>query len=257
MHIWALSDPHLSFHNAAKSMEVFGPLWDNYTQKMQDNWKRLIRDDDLVLIPGDISWAMRLEEALIDLTWLDKLPGTKVLIKGNHDYWWDSLSKLSKSMPPSLHCIHNNVFVWNGVAIGGTRLWDTPEYSFEDYIHFQKNERQKVKTISQEEEKTAAEKIFARELQRLELSLSQMPKDAILRIALTHYPPIDATLQPSRTSQILENHKIDFCVFGHLHSIDKTKPMFGKIRGVEYILSSCDYLDFVPKHVIDLESLKK
>ena len=87
-----------------------------------------------------------------------------------------------------------------------------------------------MKTISQEEEKTAAEKIFARELQRLELSLSQMPKDAILRIALTHYPPIDATLQPSRTSQILENHKIDFCVFGHLHSIDKTKPMFGKIR---------------------------
>ena len=89
---------------------------------MQDNWKRLIRDDDLVLIPGDISWAMRLEEALIDLTWLDKLPGTKVLIKGNHDYWWDSLSKLSKSMPPSLHCIHNNVFVWNGVAIGDKAL---------------------------------------------------------------------------------------------------------------------------------------
>ncbi len=247
MSVWALSDLHLAFGVPGKTMEAFGPVWENYAQKIESHWKRLISSEDLILIPGDISWAMRLEDALIDLRWIDALPGTKVILKGNHDYWWGSLGKLQKIMPPSIHCIQNNVFNWKEITIGGSRLWDTPEFSFNAYINFRENPRARQKTpeelaSAQEEE----EKIFIRELERLELSLKQLDPHAKIRIALTHYPPVGADLAPSRASAILEKHQIQYCVFGHLHSVKPDSLPFGAARGVNYVFSSCDYLDFVP-----------
>lgn len=242
MTIWAISDPHLSFGVPNKNMDVFGPLWKDYTQKMEKNWRALVEPDDLVLIPGDISWAMTLDEALVDLNWIDALPGTKVIIRGNHDYWWSSGAKMSKIMPPSIQFIQNSALLWNDVALGGSRLWDTPEYNFNEYIHFQENPKAKEKTSTKDD----AEKIFLRELERLRLSLSQMDKKAKKRIALTHYPPIGAHLLPSRASKILEEFQIDTCVFGHLHNLKKGTTLFGKARGVDYFLTSCDYLDFTP-----------
>lgn len=247
MSIWAIADLHLAFSVPSKTMELFGPAWKDWTQKIEANWRRLIKPEDLVLIPGDISWAMRPEEALIDLTWIDALPGTKVILRGNHDYWWGSNAKMAKLMPPSIHFIQNTVFLWNDIAIGGTRLWDTPEYNFAPFTIVQPNPKEKTKEFkdpkaAQEEE----EKIFIRELERLKLSLSQLPQEANVKIAMVHYPPIGADLTASRASKILEDYHIDICVFGHLHSIRAHSLPFGKSRGVNYLLTSCDYLDFTP-----------
>ncbi len=251
MTVYALSDPHLSFGVPKKSMEVFGPLWANYTDKIETHWRAMVKPEDLVLIPGDISWATHLEDALVDLDWIDKLPGTKVIIKGNHDFWWESPKKLKAVMPPSIHFIQNDVFNWQGITIGGARLWDTEEYNFGSYIHFQENPRAQKKAPEEfAAQKEQDQKIFERELQRLELSLKKLDPKAKTRIAMTHYAPISADLKPSRASQILEEHNIQICVFGHLHNLKKDAKLFGEARGVKYLLTSCDYLDFIPLKVL-------
>lgn len=252
MSVWVLSDPHLAFGVPEKTMEAFGPAWRDYAARIKAHWEERISQEDLILIPGDISWAMHLNEALIDLQWIDALPGTKVILRGNHDYWWSSSSKLSKIMPPSIHFIHNNIFLWKGIAIGGSRLWDTPEYSFGAFIEFQENPKARTKTPEDlAKGKEEEERIFVRELERLTLSLSQLPKEAKMKIAMTHYPPIGAELAPSRASEILESFGIDLCVFGHLHNVRKGSLPFGEARGVKYIFASCDYLDFIPLRVCD------
>lgn len=249
MTIWALSDPHLAFGVPSKTMEAFGPNWERYAERIAENWRKTISSEDLVLIPGDISWASDLDEAAVDLKWIDALPGTKLIIRGNHDYWWSSPAKMKKIMPPSIHFIQNNSFTWNDVAIGGSRLWDTPEYGFNAFIEFQENPRarQKPPEVSKEEEE---EKIFLRELERLKLSLETLDKKAKVRIAMTHYPPIGADLVPSRASKILESYGIDICVFGHLHNVRKGTLPFGVAGEINYLFTSCDYLDFMPLKVV-------
>jgi predicted phosphohydrolase len=247
MKIWGIADLHLSFGVENKSMEVFGPHWKEHAHQIKTSWERLIDSDDLVLIPGDISWALRLEEALPDLKWIDQLPGTKVLLKGNHDFWWGSLTKMAPLLPPSIHLIQNNCFLWKGAAIGGARLWDTSEYSFGPFIELRENPH--ARPIEKEEgiQEDLNEKIFQRELQRLEMSLSKIPPDSSLRIAMTHYPPIGADLKPSRASELLEKHRIDLVVFGHLHNIRGGLSLFGEKNGVHYILAAADYLHFQPQ----------
>lgn len=246
MKIWAIADLHLSFGVENKSMDFFGPDWMGHEKKIEQNWRSVIAPEDLVLIPGDISWALKTEDALPDLQWIHNLPGTKVLLKGNHDFWWGSVSKITPILPSSIHLIQNNAFLWNGVAIGGARLWDTQEYSFGEFIDFKENPRQKKKDAPDATKLDADEKLFERELQRLELSLSQLNPDAKIRIAMTHYPPISSDLTPSKTSVILEKHKIQMCIFGHLHNIKKGIDLFGEARGIRYMLTSCDYLLFEP-----------
>jgi len=172
MAIWAIADLHLSFGVPEKTMEVFGPEWKSYGEKLQSNWIEVVQSDDLVLIAGDISWAMRPEEAQKDLDWIEALPGTKVMIKGNHDYWWSSLSKTKKILPPSIHIIQNDAFHWKEYTIGGARLWDTHEYTFDAYIDFQEA------PVSPSQQ----EKIFSRELDRLELSLKKLDPNATTHI---------------------------------------------------------------------------
>lgn len=252
MRIWAIGDLHLSFGVPGKNMDVFGPGWENHAEKIASHWKAMISSDDLVLIPGDISWAMRVEESVSDLAWIHSLPGTKVMIKGNHDYWWGSLKKISEILPPSIHLIQNNAFHWRGVAIGGARLWDTPEYSFGKFIEFRENPRAKqpVEDVEAAIQEELSQKIFDRELERLKSSLKQMSPDAKIRIAMTHYPPIGNDLQPSRAAQILEQNQIQICVFGHLHNIKADCSLFGEARGVRYILTSCDYIRHQPIAVL-------
>jgi predicted phosphohydrolase len=247
MSVWALSDLHLAFSIPSKTMEEFGPSWEDYANKIRKHWLEHIKEEDLVLIPGDICWAMHLEEAIIDLQWIDALPGTKVILRGNHDYWWSSSAKMAKIMPPSIHFIQNNVYNWQGISIGGSRLWDTAEYHFNAFIEFRENPKARVtppETLAQKKEED--EKIFLRELERLKLSLSQLDPQAKLRIALVHYPPIGANLAPSRASQILEQFQIDYCIFGHLHNVRPGSLPFGEARGVKYLFTSCDYLQFKP-----------
>ncbi|NGX50296.1 MAG: 3',5'-cyclic adenosine monophosphate phosphodiesterase CpdA [Chlamydiae bacterium] len=242
MAIWAIGDLHLAFGAPEKSMEVFGPTWNDYANRVEKSWKQLIKMDDLVLIPGDICWAKSLEEALIDLKWIDALPGTKVILKGNHDYWWPSNKKLSEALPPSIYFVNNTAFNWNDVTIGGSRLWDSEEYSFESLIEFRENPLAKPKVKDREQDR----KIFQRELERLKLSLQQLDSEATLRIAMTHYPPISADLKESETSKILEEYAIDICVFGHLHNVKKERPLFGEKNKIRYLFTSADYLDFKP-----------
>ena len=252
MSVWALADLHLAFGNPRKSMEVFGPLWKDYPEKIEEGWRSLVKEGDLVLIPGDISWASKPEEALADLDWIDRLPGDKLIIRGNHDYWWPSSSKLRGLLPPSIHFIHNTSFDWNGIAFAGARLWDTHEYTFNEVIEFVENPRQKKKTTEELNlEKMEGEKIFVRELERLKLSLEKISCSAKKRVALTHYPPIGKDLKPSRASILLEDYGVDVCVFGHLHNVREGALPFGEARGVRYLFASADYLGFTPTKVFD------
>jgi len=244
MTIWAIGDLHLAIGIPEKSMEIFGANWMNYMQRIRENWLQVVEDTDLVLIPGDISWAMKFEDALVDLKWIDMLPGTKVLLKGNHDYWWPSNKKLAQNLPSSIHFVNNNVFNWNNVTIGGSRLYDTEEYSFSPFIEMQGPSLYKTKKMEKEQER----KIFERELCHLQLSLQQLDKNASFRIAMTHYPPISAELQESRASKLLEAYQIDVCVFGHLHNIKRNR-LFGKKNHILYLCVSADYLRFVPLKV--------
>jgi predicted phosphohydrolase len=254
MRIWAIGDLHLSFGVLDKSMDIYGPEWKDHAGQIAAHWKASIAPEDLVLIPGDISWAMRLEEALPDLLWIHSLPGTKVMIKGNHDYWWGSLKKVTEILPPSIHLIQNNTFHWQGVSIGGARLWDTPEYSFSEFVDMKENPKAKAAKPTTDAEALVQEelsqKIFDRELERLKTSLKGIDPKAKIRLAMTHYPPIGADLAPSRAAQILEENNIQICVFGHLHSIHQNKLPFGTSRGVRYVFTSADYIRFQPVPIL-------
>lgn len=247
MKIWALADLHLAISTPEKNMEAFGNPWNNYMERIKTNWEKQIREEDLILIPGDICWATKLSEAHADLHWIDALPGTKVILKGNHDYWWPSAKKLREALPPSIHFIYNNVFNWHGVSIGGARLWDTPEYRFDEIITEVKNPFKQAKTEQEKErEEALSPKLFERELNRLKISLSQLDKSARLRIAMTHYPPIGIELRDSRASKIFETYNVNISIFGHLHNIKKDLSLFGEKNGVLYLLTSADYLTFDP-----------
>lgn len=244
MTIWALADLHLARGVPQKAMDAFGPPWIGYMDKIKENWVKSIQPDDLVLIAGDISWALQLNDAKVDLEWIHALPGTKLLLRGNHDYWWTSLKKIEEILPPSMHLIQNNAFAWENYVIGGARLWDTPEYSFKQFINYVANPKAK---LSEEVDNTPdAEKIFSRELARLELSLKEMAKHTGTRLVMTHYPPIGADLSPSRVSSLLEKYEINVCVFGHLHNIKPGIKLFGQKNGIKYELTSADYLNFKP-----------
>jgi uncharacterized protein len=242
MSIWAIADLHLSFGVPNKEMSVFGEMWQDHAQKIATHWRERISPEDLVLIAGDISWAMHTEDALPDLQWIHDLPGTKVIIKGNHDYWWSSFNKVTKILPPSILAIQNSSLKWQNVSIAGARMWDTDEYAFNEYIAY--NENPRAKNVLQAKEPD--QKIFLRELHRLELSLQSLHPDASVRIAMTHYPPISANLQPSVTSALLEKYHVDICVFGHLHSLKPGIALFGTKNGIQYHLTSCDFLNFCP-----------
>lgn len=243
--IWAIGDLHLSFGVPNKGMEVFGEEWAGWTEKLEKNWIASIKPEDLVLLPGDISWATRLEDAVPDFHWIDNLPGTKVMIRGNHDYWWSSKSKVEKILPPSLHIIQNDVFTFQGVSIAGARLWDTAEFNFNAYIDIKEGTpAKKLAAYEGEDEKNA--KIFAKELIRLELSLKELQDCSDHRLCMTHYPPISADLATSKASRLLEKYGIETCVFGHLHSLKKDASLFGEKNGVNYALTSCDFLNFQP-----------
>ncbi len=242
--IWAIGDLHLSFGVANKKMDIFGPHWADHAEKIQQHWTQHVKTDDLVLIPGDISWAMRLEDAVADLKWIDALPGTKVMIRGNHDYWWSSLNKIAQVLPPSIHLVQNNVFKWNDLEVAGARLWDTHEYGFDSVIERMERIKPAMEKTAEPTSAEEEERIFQRELQRLETSLKALSPKAKIRLAMTHYPPIGLDLKPTRASRLLSQYGVQICVFGHLHNVRRGAAPFGESEGVKYMLTSCDYLDF-------------
>jgi len=239
MSIYAIADLHLSFGVANKKMDVFGPLWSDHPARVEEAWRLLVKPDDIVLLAGDISWAMTLEEVMPDLTWIDQLPGLKVMIRGNHDYWWPSVKKLETILPASIKAVHHNSFSINDISICGTRFWDSPAYGFASLYN--------NKRAPYPEEDL---KIYRRELGRLEASLKLLNPLATHKIAMTHYPPIDLDLAPSEAGELFERYGVSQVVFGHLHFPREEKLYFGHARGVEYHLTACDFLGFKPLKIL-------
>jgi predicted phosphohydrolase len=243
--IWAIADLHLSFGVPEKSMDLFGPAWKDHAARIEKHWREKVSDRDLVLLPGDISWAMRIAEAAPDIDWIAALPGTKVMIRGNHDYWWTSVNKVRKVLPDRVHIVQNDAFNWNGVSVGGARLWDTPEFNFDPYIEYRENPKQREKVVEHQAPEVMA-RIYERELHRLELSLQQLDQKASVRIVMTHYPPVDAEMNRSLASALFEKYNVDICLFGHLHNVLENALPYGEARGVRYQLVSCDYINCDP-----------
>ena len=240
MALFTIADLHLStLDTTNKSMEVFGNRWQNYMQRIEDNWRRLITDDDTVVVPGDVSWALSLDEALSDLKFLDSLPGKKILGKGNHDFWWCTMRKhgqfFEKHSISSISFLFNNAHQTEEYIIAGTRGW----YNDED--------------ASNAPDDVDFEKLTRREAQRLETSLKEAvkmqetaPEKEIL--VFMHFPPFWNGKASDGLIEILKNYGIKKVFFGHIHGNYTVSPTF-EYDGIEMQLVSADYLQFLPKIV--------
>lgn len=250
MKLFALSDPHLSFGVEGKSMDRFGAEWVRHPEKIEAAWRAAVGPRDVVAVPGDISWGKKLPEVMPDLEWLHRLPGVKVILKGNHDYWWPTNAILERELPPSLRFVHNNHVTVGPYVFFGARLWDTTEYSVFDLIAWDPA-KGSIPGVKAGADLKKQEEIYDHELQRLKISASGLPQG--VRIGLTHYPPLDHRGTPSRASAAFAKAGAKHVIFGHLHSV-KTEwkgKAFPPVDGVEYHLASCDYLDFAPEFICE------
>ena len=229
MRLFAIADPHLS-RAQPKPMDVFGPGWEGHPQVFFDRWRETVGEGDLVLVPGDVSWAMRLEDAMPDLEDIAALPGRKVLLRGNHDYWWPSISKLRRVLPEGMYAVQNDAIVVDGVVIAGTRGWVCPGsrgFTPED------------------------EKVYRREVERLSLSLQAARRlEGRYRVVMLHYPPTNPRLEPSGFTRLIEEYAPDALVFGHVHGGEE--PVLMSLDGIAVHFVAADALAFRPKLIADL-----
>ncbi len=265
MSIFAIADLHLSL-TSGKPMDVFGSSWENYVERLEEAWRSKIRPEDTVLIPGDISWGMTMDEALADFQFIESLPGTKILSKGNHDFWWNTNKKVEDFFAAhgmtSMKLLRNNGYIVENTLIAGTRGWLLPENP---------------------ESKAEDEKIYLREVGRLERSLQDSirmyeeslaakelargvpgepgcgdagtaSEDAhaasvVRKVAMLHYPPIYDPERENGFTQTLEKYGFTLCLYGHLHGRGHLKAFNGEKNGVEYRLIAADYLRFDPMEI--------
>jgi len=228
MRLFAIADPHLS-RAQPKPMDVFGGNWEGHPQAFFDRWRETVGEGDLVLVPGDVSWAMRLEEALLDLADIAALPGRKVLLRGNHDYWWPSISKLRRVLPEGMYAVQNDALAVDGVVVAGTRGWVCPGsrgFTAED------------------------EKVYRREVERLSLSLqAARPREGRYRVVMLHFPPTNTRLEPSGFTRLIAEYAPDALVFGHVHG---EEPVLTSLDGVAVHFVAADALGFRPRLIADL-----
>lgn len=221
--IYAIGDLHLPGADD-KSMDVFGSHWEGHFDKIAQDWASRVNDRDIVLIPGDISWAMQFAQAQPDLEAIAALPGRKVLIRGNHDFWWSGISKLRAWLPDGMYAIQNDAVSLDGVLFAGSRGWVLPSAA------------------------SGAEdgKVYAREQLRLQLSLEQArrlgPKGRV--IGLIHYPPMEQDGKSTELTDLFTRYQVEDVVYGHLHGAVAAYAFRGTLDGVRYHPVSCDALDF-------------
>lgn len=234
MSIYAIGDLHLSFDERIKKpMDIFGDRWKDHTARLRENWLSEIKKEDTVLIPGDISWGLRMDEAMADFQWIHELPGKKIITKGNHDLWWNSINKMN-------HLFEDITFLQNHAAevseeavyICGTRGWICPGAEW-----FDDHDR----------------KIYERELIRLRFSLEEAREDGAEKIiAMLHYPPTNDHFQRSGFTDMMEEYGVKTCVYGHLHGKETFPHGFqGVLNGVQYRLVSLDYLEARPLKITE------
>lgn len=229
MSIYAISDLHLSL-GVDKPMDIFGSAWQGYMDKIKDNWKAVVKNEDTVFIPGDISWAMRIQDAKKDFLFLEALPGRKIVCKGNHDYWWNSLKKINEMFEvwgvTSVDILHNNSFETEGHVICGTRGWKHPDSPDAD-----------------EQDK----KVYDREQKRLILSLETVADRNKPIICGLHYPPFGPSGGETEFTKVMEKYNVKTCVYGHIHkNFDTAGIVRGTFNGINYQLVSGDFLQFMP-----------
>jgi uncharacterized protein len=230
MGIFAIGDLHLS-HGQEKPMDIFGGEWVNHIEKIRHNWDLVVDKDDLVIVAGDISWAMQITEAMPDLHWLAGLKGTKLLIRGNHDYWWSSIGRVRAQLPRSIYALQNDHFVWYGRVICGTRGWLCPGEEGFDNEHDQK--------------------IYLREARRLQLSLESTAGETSSEIIVAlHFPPFNRKGQSSAFTTLLEQFRVRICIFGHIHDSGRDYIFQGEKNGVEYRFVAADGIDFTPLELV-------
>ena len=224
MALYAIGDLHLSL-GTNKPMDVFGPKWANYVERIRENFSKL-NDDDVIVIAGDISWGMSLEQSLPDFQFIDALPGRKILLKGNHDYWWGTASKMKKFFAEhditTLDILYNNAFFYSDHAICGTRGW----FYEEDAAG------------------THTGKMLAREALRLEASLKAAEGKPIY--CFLHYPPIYQGYKCPEMLELLDKYEVERCYYGHLHGYTHRRAFEGMREKTEYALIAADYVAFQP-----------
>lgn len=224
MKVFAVSDPHLSF-TAEKPMSIFGAVWENHWEAIAADWLEKVGEDDIVLLPGDISWGMTTDEARKDLETIGAMPGKKIYVKGNHDYWWGSLSKIRGILPEGSYCIQNDALKFGKFIFCGSRGWSVPEIG--------------VKPNPNDE------KLLRREQLRLELSLKAAEKLATgdpqeIKIGMMHFPPFDSRMSSTPFTDLFAKYGVKKVVYGHLHG-PKCRAELRSIKNdIEYYLTSCD-----------------
>ena len=240
MSVFTIADLHLStLESTNKSMEIFGKRWAGYTERLEKNWRHLVTDEDTVIIPGDISWALSLEEAACDLKFLDSLPGKKILGKGNHDFWWCTMKKhaefFERQEIKTISFLFNNAYEVEDFIIAGTRSW----YHDED--------------ASGAPDNTDFEKLTNRERLRLRTSLNEAmkikercPEKEI--IVFTHFPPVWGGKESENILAELLEFGIKRVYFGHIHGNYTLPPTF-EHKGIKMSIISADYLEFTPKFI--------
>ncbi len=224
MKVFAISDLHLS-GMADKPMNVFGPEWEGHFEKIRSDWRARVGEDDLVLIGGDTSWGMKLEEGMYDVARLGDLPGEKVLVRGNHDFWWNGITRIRDMAPPRFHFLQNDCVRIGDVLVAGSRGWTTPqsaEFTEHDNV------------------------LYLREAERLRLAFKDVERErreGDTLIVLIHFPPTGLKREDTLFTELFEENRVDRVVFGHLHGAGYFPLRFEK-SGIEYFLTSCDKTKF-------------
>jgi len=234
MSLFSIADLHLSL-SANKPMDVFGSRWKDYTEKIEKNWRAVVSEEDTVIVPGDISWAMSLQEAAEDFAFLHALPGKKLIGKGNHDYWWATMTKMKAFTAEhgftSIDFLYNNAFACEDYIVCGTRGWYVEE------------------RLQNAKENADYEKIVAREAARLELSLKEAESlrgSSVAPILVyLHFPPVFRSFVCEELLTVLHAHQIRHCYFGHIHGTYNV-PRCTEYEGISMTLISADFLNFIP-----------
>ena len=228
MALYAIGDTHLSL-SSGKPMDVFGGGWTGYVEKLKEGFSQ-IRPEDTVVLCGDLSWAMGLEEAREDFAFLNALPGKKLLMKGNHDYWWNTAAKMERFFQENgfttFQLLHNNCHFYGDIALCGTRGW-----------------------FYEEDREGHGTKIFNRELIRLEASLKAGGEKE--KFCFLHYPPLYQGYRGQEIIDLMERYGVTRCYYGHLHGGSHRLAASGKHGGIEYHLVSADYLGFRPEKLVE------
>ena len=223
MSLFAIADTHLSF-GTDKPMDSF-PGWNDYVDRIEKNWNKIVTDDDTVVIAGDISWAMNFDELKADFDFIERLNGKKIILKGNHDYWWNTLKKMNDFIESqrykTISILYNNSYDVDGVSVCGSRGW--------------------LFDVDDEHD----EKVLNREVGRLRLSLESAVNDE--KIVFLHYPPVTTDTKCDEILNLLKEYGIKKCYYGHLHGIAAKKAIDDVVDGIEFRLISCDRLGFIPK----------